>query len=51
MLLQVVTEGNLVTGWNSWGTEWGPIGGKYSLNWTTFDRLLHEQGDVTVPIP
>jgi hypothetical protein len=50
-LLQCVVDGQLVTGWNSWGPDWGPIGGKYSLSWSTFDRLLHEKGDVTVPIP
>lgn len=32
---------------NSWGTSWGD-GGYFVMAWTTWDRLLSEQGDVTV---
>ena len=34
---------------NSWGTEWGDRG--YGLlSWDDWERLLHEEGDVTVPV-
>jgi hypothetical protein len=32
---------------NSWGTSWG-ASGYFSMTWVTWDRLLQEQGDVTV---
>jgi hypothetical protein len=35
---------------NSWGTGWG-INGSFSMSYATVERLLGEQGDVTVPIP
>src|SRR5215472_1036098 len=35
---------------NSWGTGWG-VGGSFTMSWATLDRLLHEQGDGTVPVP
>jgi hypothetical protein len=31
---------------NSWGPDWGD-GGSFTMSWSTWDRLLHEQGDVT----
>jgi hypothetical protein len=38
----------LIRGPNSWGTGWGDMG-YYSMSFETVDRLLHEQGDYTVP--
>lgn len=39
-----------IGGWNSWGPLWGPLDGAWIMSWSTFDRLLSEQGDVTVPV-
>lgn len=38
----------LIRGPNSWGLEWGDRG-YYTMSFDTLDRLLHEQGDYTVP--
>jgi hypothetical protein len=38
----------LIRGTNSWGTEWGDHG-YFCISFETLDRLLHEQGDYTVP--
>jgi hypothetical protein len=38
----------LLAAWNSWGAGWG-LGGMFLFTVDTWDRLLHEQGDVTVP--
>lgn len=35
---------------NSWGYNYG-LGGRFCMSFTTWERLLSEQGDVTVPIP
>ncbi len=35
---------------NSWGPGWG-LNGKFYVGFGDLDRLLHEQGDVTVPMP
>jgi hypothetical protein len=35
--------------WNSWGPGWGQ-GGRFCLSFETWDRLLSERGDVTVPV-
>ncbi len=40
----------LVWFWNSWGTAYG-VGGRFCMSWDTWDRLLQERGDVTVPLP
>ena len=29
---------------------WG-VNGSFTMSWATLDRLLHEQGDGTVPVP
>ncbi len=39
----------LVWFWNSWGTGWG-VEGRFCMKFATWDRLLKERGDVTVPI-
>ncbi len=51
---EVVADGidlqnELVWFWNSWGPEWGK-GGRFCMSFDTWDRLLKEEGDVTVPI-
>jgi hypothetical protein len=35
--------------WNSWGRDWG-MGGRYGMRFATYERLLSEQGDATVPM-
>jgi hypothetical protein len=42
-------ENRLVWLWNSWGTDWG-LGGRFAMSFDTWDQLLQEQGDVTVPL-
>jgi len=51
---EVVADGidadnKLVWFWNSWGPEYG-LGGRFCMSFGTWERLLSEQGDVTVPI-
>lgn len=43
---QVLVEQRLIGCWNSWGPEFG-VGGRFYMSWTTWDRLLNEEGDVT----
>ena len=43
-------ENKLVWFWNSWGTSWGK-GGRFCMSFDTWDQLLKERGDVTVPMP
>jgi hypothetical protein len=42
-------ERQLVWFWNSWGTQYA-LGGRFCMSFATWDRLLQEQGDVTVPV-
>jgi hypothetical protein len=42
----VDAEHRTVRACNSWGTAWGDRG-YFQFSWDTWDRLLHEQGDVT----
>lgn len=42
-------DNNLVWFWNSWGTQYA-LGGRFCMTFDTWDRLLQEQGDVTVPL-
>jgi len=51
---EIVADGidadkQLVWFWNSWGTQYG-LGGRFCMTFDTWDRLLQEQGDVTVPV-
>jgi hypothetical protein len=51
---EVVADGidadnQLVWFWNSWGTVFG-LGGRFCMSFSTWEQLLSEQGDVTVPI-
>jgi len=49
-LEEIDAEQKLIGFTNSWGTSWGANGRGY-MSWTTFARLLNEDGDVTVFIP
>ncbi len=42
-------ENELVWFWNSWGTQFA-LGGRFCMAFGTWERLLAEQGDVTVPV-
>jgi hypothetical protein len=51
---EIVADGidaakQLVWFWNSWGTQYA-LGGRFCMTFDTWGRLLHEQGDVTVPV-
>jgi hypothetical protein len=51
---EVVADGidatnGLVWFWNSWGPRWGAQG-RFCMSYATWDELLKQQGDVTVPI-
>jgi hypothetical protein len=41
--------GKLVWFWNSWGTSYAK-GGRFCMSFDTWEQLLHERGDVTVPL-
>lgn len=40
----------LVWFWNSWGTVFG-VGGRFCMSFDTWQQLLEQTGDVTVPLP
>jgi hypothetical protein len=40
----------LVWFWNSWGVQFAQ-GGRFCMTFDTWDQLLQQQGDVTVPLP
>jgi len=42
-------DNQLVWLWNSWGTTWGQQG-RFCMAFDTWDQLLQEQGDATVPV-
>jgi hypothetical protein len=51
---EIVADGidadkKLVWFWNSWGTQYG-LGGRFCMTFDTWDQLLKDQGDVTVPV-
>jgi hypothetical protein len=46
---EIDAANELVWFWNSWGLSFG-LGGRFAMKFATWDRLLQEQGDVTVPI-
>jgi hypothetical protein len=51
---EIVADGidadkRLVWFWNSWGDQWGK-GGRFCMSFDTWDQLLQEHGDVTVPV-
>jgi len=47
---QIDAAAKLVWFWNSWGTDYG-LGGRFCMSFDTWQQLLAERGDVTVPIP
>ncbi len=47
---QIDAENKLVWFWNSWGTSYG-VGGRFCMAFDTWDQLLQQNGDVTVPMP
>lgn len=49
-LLGIDVTDRLVFGINSWGDSYG-FNGFFCMSWDTLNRLLHEQGDVTVLVP
>jgi hypothetical protein len=51
---EIVADGidadkKLVWFWNSWGTQFG-VGGRFCMAFDTWEQLLENQGDVTVPL-
>jgi hypothetical protein len=46
---QIDAPNQLVWFWNSWGPGWG-VGGRFCMSFDTWDQLLQQNGDVTVPI-
>ena len=46
---EIDAPNRLVWFWNSWGTSWG-VGGRFCMSFDTWDQLLQQQGDVTVPV-
>jgi hypothetical protein len=46
---EIDAENELVWFWNSWGSGWG-VEGRFCMSFATWDQLLKEHGDVTVPI-
>lgn len=49
-LIGVDVKQKMVIGMNSWGSDWGPLGGRFKLRWAELDRLLREDGDAFVII-
>ena len=47
---QIDAENNRVWFWNSWGPDYG-VGGRICMSFETWECLLEDRGDVTVPIP
>lgn len=47
---EIDAANRLVWFWNSWGTKFGQ-GGRFCMSFDTWDQLLQQRGDVTVPLP
>jgi hypothetical protein len=47
---QIDAPNKLVWFWNSWGTAFG-VGGRFCMSFDTWQQLLEQTGDVTVPEP
>jgi hypothetical protein len=46
---EIDAPNRLVWFWNSWGTQFG-LGGRFCMSFDTWQQLLQDQGDVTVPL-
>jgi hypothetical protein len=46
---EIDADNKLVWFWNSWGTQFG-LGGRFCMTFDTWQQLLQDQGDVTVPL-
>src|SRR5438270_967151 len=46
---EIDAQNQLVWFWNSWGPKFG-LGGRFCMTFDTWDQLLHNRGDVTVPL-
>jgi hypothetical protein len=46
---EIDAPNKLVWFWNSWGPSFGE-GGRFCMSFDTWDQLLQERGDVTVPV-
>jgi hypothetical protein len=46
---EIDADNKLVWFWNSWGDGWG-VQGRFCMSFDTWDQLLQERGDVTVPV-
>ncbi len=46
---EIDADNQLVGFWNSWGPEFG-LGGRFYMAFDTWERLLEDKGDVTVPL-
>ena len=46
---QVDAPNRLVWFWNSWSPSYG-LGGRFCMKFDTWDQLLQQRGDVTVPV-
>jgi hypothetical protein len=46
---EIDADNKLVWFWNSWGTSWG-VAGRFCMSFDTWDQLLQQRGDVTVPL-
>jgi hypothetical protein len=45
-VVAIDADAQMVRACNSWGRDWGD-GGYFQFSWDTWERLLHERGDVT----
>ncbi|HWF25193.1 MAG TPA: hypothetical protein VG275_07090 [Solirubrobacteraceae bacterium] len=45
---EIDAASELVWLWNSWGPSWG-VGGRFCMTFATWEQLLQQGGDVTVP--
>jgi hypothetical protein len=46
---EIDADRRIVWFWNSWGTQFG-LGGRFCMTIDTWQQLLQDQGDVTVPL-
>lgn len=50
VLDEILVDEKLIGATNSWGLDWGKQG-RFYIRWADFDHLMHEHGDVTIPVP